>query len=224
MRNALIAILILASSALFAQSQKAKRKSVLPSSNVEMSPSKNLRKGLSATTKFLSIGNAAISMPPALLNGTFHPMVEVGFTKPFRKNATKQRLTVGADAGYFNQKGLQSGFYLKPNIALNIPVYKSFSIAPKLGAGLLLTKNANEEFKLQTNGTYKQIGNVNPQFMATLGVQPTLTVMNSNKYKYSVFMSYEFAAQTPFSAISSLLPMTMVRLGLKVQPRSNKAK
>ncbi len=196
----------------FAQNQK-----VLP----KKSPKSNLP--LNASSIQLSIGNAAISMPPVSINGTFHPTAEVGFTKPFKKNSAKQRLSVGTDIGYFNQQHLQSGVYLKPNIQVKIPVFKSFSLVPKLGAGLLVTKNANKEFAIQPNGTYKNMGKLNSQFLGTLGLQPTVNVYNSNTYKYNVFMSYEFAAQTPFSAISSLLPITMMRLGLKVQPNVSNA-
>ena len=216
MRILIYILLFGVSSTLLAQTKKVKSVDKMP-----MQQRTNLRTKLAATTKYFSVGNAAISTPPALLNGVFHPLVEVGFTKPFRKNAGKQRLTIGVDAGFFAQKGLQNGFYLKPNVNLNIPIYKSFTITPKLGAGILFTKNSNSEFELQTNGTYLKKSPINPQFLGTIGVQPSVNLLNTKKYKYSVFMSYEFAAQTPFSAISSLLPMTMIRLGLKVQPRSN---
>ncbi len=217
MRHLITILLIFSSLSVYAQ---------LSINNTEdrlsVSSKSRIKSKLAPCTLFFSFGNAAISMPPAGLNGTFHPMFEFGLSKPFRKNSARQRLSVGVDAGMFAQKGLQNGVYIKPNMAVNIPIYRSFTISPKLGAGLLLTKNANDEFKAQTDGSFKKMSPLHPQFMGTLGVQPSLTVYNGKKYKYNVFMSYEFAAQTPFSAISSLLPMTMVRLGLKVQPRSNK--
>jgi hypothetical protein len=221
MRSLSILLLICVSCTVFAQNKKAK---TVKNSNSAASSSSKLRSKLAATTKYLSIGNAAISMPTLGFNGTAHPLVEVGFTKPFKKNSAKQRLTVGADAGYFFQSGLQSGLYLKPNLNFNFPIYKAFSIHSKIGAGLLLANNYNSEFALQSNGLYKNTSSLHPQFLGTIGLQPTLNVYNTKKYKYNVFMSYEFAAQTPFSAISSLLPMTMIRLGLKVQPTTNTVK
>lgn len=214
----LIILLVCATCTIFAQTKKAKSNT----STSKTSFSSKLKSGLATSTKLVSVGNAAISIPPAFTNGTFHPLVEVGFTKPFKKSSAKQRLTVGTDVGLFAQQGLQSGLYIKPNISYNLPIYKSFSIAPKLGAGALFTKNANQEFKYnEADGTFKQLGSVNPQFFGTIGLQPSVNVYNSKSYKYNVFMSYEFGAQTPFSAISSLLPMTMIRLGLKVQPTGN---
>jgi hypothetical protein len=166
-----------------------------------------------------SINNAAISMPTKVFNGIMHPGVEVGFSVPL-KNA-KPKLTVGADAGYYRQQGLQSAFYIKPNIAYKIPITKKLSITPKLGAGMVIMHNQNAEFKFES-GIYTSVNRNIPQFMGSVGVQPSYNFYNSKTYKYNVFVRYEFAAQTPFSAISSILPITMLHLGITIQGSDNK--
>jgi hypothetical protein len=179
---------------------------------------KKLKKVLPASTAYhIGVQNVAISLPTKLINGTPHIGVEVGFSVPLKKNAKKQRFTVGADGGYFFQRGLQSGTYVKPNIAYSFPITKKLNVQTRLGAGLLVTNNLNKEFKQNEAGTYKKVGSLNPQAMLSFGVQPTYNVYNSKKYQYNTYLRYEFAAQTPFSAIASLLPLTMFQLGVTIQ-------
>jgi hypothetical protein len=169
-------------------------------------------------TKYnFSLNSAAISMPTKTFNGLFHPGIEVGFQKPVFKNKMNTKLTFGADAGYYRQQGLQSALYFKPNLTYNFAITKKLSIAPRLGAGLVIMHNQNSEFKMKTDGTYAKVGRNIPQFMGSIGVQPSYNIGNLKGYNYNVFMRYEFAAQTPFSAISSILPITMLHLGLSVQ-------
>jgi hypothetical protein len=176
------------------------------------------KKFMPASTAYhVGVQNVAISMPPKLFNGSPHVGVEVGFSVPLKKNAKKQRFTVGADGGYFFQKGLQTGTYVKPNIAYSFPITKRLSVQTRLGAGLLLTNNLNKEFKQNETGEYKKVSPINGQAMMSFGVQPTYTVYNTKKYRYNAYLRYEFAAQTPFSAIASLLPLTMLQLGVTIQ-------
>jgi hypothetical protein len=172
-------------------------------------------------TKYnFSLNSAAISSPTKPFNGLFHPGIEIGFQKPVFNKKISSKLTYGADAGYYRQQGLQSALYFKPNLNYTFAITKKFSITPRLGAGLVIIHNQNSEFKTQTDGTYKKVGRNIPQFMGSIGVQPNYNVYNSKTYSYNVFMRYEFAAQTPFSAISSILPITMLHLGLSVQGTS----
>jgi hypothetical protein len=167
----------------------------------------------------LSFGvfNAGITMPTKILNGTPHVGVEIGYSVPIKKDAKKQRLTVGADGGYFFQKGLQSATYIKPNIALKVPISKKVNVQARVGAGVMLTKNQNNEFAQNENGVYQKVSPYNTQFMGSVGIQPNFNVYNSKHFKYDAYVRYEFAMQTPFSAISSLLPITMFNLGVKVE-------
>jgi hypothetical protein len=169
------------------------------------------------TAYHIGVQNVAIGMPPRVLNGTPHIGVEVGFSVPLKKNAKKQRFTVGADGGYFFQRGLQSGTYIKPNLAYSFPITKKLSVQTRLGAGLLVTNNLNKEFKQNEGGVYKKVSPLNAQAMFSFGVQPTYTIYNAKKYNYKAYVRYEFAAQTPFSAIASLLPLTMLQLGVTIQ-------
>jgi hypothetical protein len=168
------------------------------------------------TTFQFGLLNSAISTNK-VINGTPHLGVEVGFSVPLNKNAKKQRFTVGADAGYFFQKGLQSGAYIKPNIAYTIPVAKGVTLQPRIGLGYMLTTNSNNEFKLGTNGEYSKISPYNSQMLASVGVQPNFSIYNSKQYRYNAYLRYEFGMQTPFSTISTLLPMTMMHIGLKIE-------
>jgi hypothetical protein len=170
-----------------------------------------------STAYHVGFQNVAITMPTKVLNGAPHFGVEVGFSVPLKKNAKKQRFSVGADGGYFFQKNLQSGTYIKPNIAYNFPITKRISVKSRIGAGLLVTNNLNKEFKQNESGVYQKVNSLNPQAMISLGVQPNVNIYNSKKYRYDAYLRYEFAAQTPFSAISALLPLTMVQLGITIQ-------
>jgi hypothetical protein len=170
-----------------------------------------------STSYHVGFQNVAISMPSKVLNGMPHFGVEVGFSVPLKKNAKKQRFTVGADGGYFFQKGLQSGTYVKPNIAYSFPITKKISLQTRIGAGLLVTNNLNKEFKQNESGVYKKVSPLNPQAMLSLAIQPNVNVYNSKKYRYDAYLRYEFAAQTPFSAISTLLPLTMLQLGITIK-------
>jgi hypothetical protein len=174
------------------------------------------KKLLKINSYHIGVQNVAISMPNRVFNGTPHFGAEVGFSVPLKKAAKKQRLSVGADGGYFFQKGLQSGTYVKPNIAYHIPVTKKISVQTKLGTGLLVTKNLNNEFARDAAGKYNKVGPYNPQAMVSIGVQPMVNVYNSKKYRYDAYVRYEFAAQTPFSAISKMLPLTMLQFGIKI--------
>jgi hypothetical protein len=177
----------------------------------------NSTKKLSKINSYhIGLQNVAITMPTKVLNGMPHIGVEVGFSVPLKKDAKKQRFTVGSDAGYFFQKGLQSGTYLKPNIAYHIPVTKKISVQTKVGTGLLVTKNLNNEFARNELGEYKKVSPYNAQAMISIGVQPNINVYNTKKYKCDAFVKYEFAAQTPFSAISKILPLTMLQFGIKI--------
>ncbi len=176
-------------------------------------------KGMSA---HIGLMNAAITMPTKVLNGTPHYGVEIGFSAPLKKDAKKQRLCVGADAGYFYQNGLQSGTYVKPKLSYKIPVTKKINIEPRIGVGGMVTKNLNNEFKRNNGGDYVCVSPYNTQAMVSVGVQPNIKVFNGKKYNYDAYIRYEFAAQTPFATISSILPITMMQLGMKVSSSNTK--
>jgi hypothetical protein len=177
----------------------------------------NRTKKLPKITSYqVGLQNVAITMPNKIFNGMPHIGVEVGFSVPLKKDAKKQRFTVGADGGYFFQKGLQTGTYVKPNIAYHIPITKKVSVQTRVGTGLLITKNLNKEFAQDAAGKYQKVGPYNAQAMLSIGVQPTVNVFNSKKFKYDAYVRYEFAAQIPFSAISKLLPLTMLQFGVKI--------
>jgi hypothetical protein len=175
------------------------------------------KKKFTKVQKSISLFNAGITLPPKVFNGTPHLGVEVGFSVPLKKKIAKLGINYGADAGFFNQSNLQNGLYVKPNIALTIPVYKSFNLQPRVGAGLLFATNLNKEFKQEANGQYAMIGNTRTQFLGTAGLQANMNVYATKQLQYQAFVRYEFAAQTPFSAISSLLPMAMLHLGVSVK-------
>ncbi len=164
-----------------------------------------------------SIFNAGITTPLGGINGTPHLGVEIGFSTPLKANAKKLNLNVGADLGFFNQKDLQNGYYLKPNISYSFPIYKGFYLQPKLGAGFMLSNTLNQEFSRETSGAYSASSNWHPQFLGTFGVQAGLPVYKSKQQTYEAFVRYEFGAQTPFSAISALLPMSLWHLGINVK-------
>jgi hypothetical protein len=163
-----------------------------------------------------SIGflNSAVSMPTTPVNGRWHGGVQIGYKTPIRQKKTT--LYAGAELGVFYQKSLQTATYLKPTLSCNIPIAKKLSIEPVLGVGLLTSYKYNPEFTLQANGTYSTAARLVPQFMGSFGVQPSYQIYTTTKYNCNVYMRYEFAAQTPFSAISSLLPLTMMHLGISI--------
>jgi hypothetical protein len=169
------------------------------------------------TTYHIGLLNSAITMPTKILNGTPHLGVEVGFSAPLKKDAKKQRFNIGADAGYFYQKGLQSVTYLKPNIAYNIAITKKINIQPRISAGAMLTNNLNNEFKANADGVYQKTSPLNLQAFGSIGVQPNVNVYNSKHFTYDAYLRYEFGMQGPFSAISAVLPLTMFHLGVNIK-------
>jgi hypothetical protein len=166
-----------------------------------------------------SVKNFAIAMPPAFKNGSWHPGVEVGFNVPIKKDSKKKRLTVGANAGYFAQSNLQRSVYLQPKIEYKINVTKNLSISPNIATGLQLVRNTNSEFTFASNNTFTKNSPYRAQFLGSLGVAPEFKIGSDKRFDYSVFVNYQFAAQTPFSALSSLLPMSVASVGIRIIPK-----
>jgi hypothetical protein len=178
--------------------------------------SKSITKVLqNKAVKSFSLFNSGITMPTKPINGRLHGGVELGYKAALLKK--NKHLLIGTDFGFFYQKGMQSAFYIKPAVSYNFNATNKLSFEPKLGAGLLVSSKYNKEFKLNTDGTYSQVNRLVPQFVGSFGVQSNYEVFKNKNLKCNVFVKYEFAAQLPFSSISSLLPLTLMHLGFSVQ-------
>jgi hypothetical protein len=173
-------------------------------------------KRLSVSASFL---NAAVSMPTKPFNGKLNPGVNVGL-RTAAANGTKH-LQVGVDLGYAYQAGLQSFTYIKPNLGYKFNVSKAVSVSPIVGAGILMSRRLNSEYQPTTGGN----GSVNfvsstpwsPQFMTSIGIEPSVLLYKGSGVRANVFMRYDFATQTNFATISTLLPITIWQLGLRLQ-------
>jgi hypothetical protein len=163
--------------------------------------------------------NSAVSMPLKPFNGKANPGVVVGFrTSPSKK---VKHLSVGVDAGIARQGGLQTMAFVKPSVSYAIKVSPTVQISPVLGAGLLMSKRANPEFTPITAPgggiMYNPSTAWSPQFMTSFGIEPSVQVYKGSGLRAQVYMRYDFATQTNFAAISSMLPLTMMQLGLRFQ-------
>jgi hypothetical protein len=163
--------------------------------------------------------NAGIGMPPKIFNGGMQPGVEVGYSKPIKKNSAKKKLAVQINAGYMRHRSLQRSLYVKPTVVLNVPITKKLSIQPSLGLSVMMTQQINKEFKFnEATGNFSKVPSFRLQTMPVVGVAPVYNVYQDKRYQYALFAKYEFGAQLPFSALSSILPVNMVQLGIRITP------
>jgi hypothetical protein len=190
----------------------------LKKNNTSTKSSTTKKTFISNAAYHVGIMNAGITMPTRILNGTPHFGVEVGFSAPIKKDAAKPRFQVGADLGFIHQGGLQTGTYVKPNVSYKQPISKKINVQARVGVGAMVTKNLNNEFTIHP--TTFEASKTSPyalQALPSIGIQPNFAIASGKKYNYEAYLRYEFAAQTPFSVISNILPITMMQMGVKVK-------
>jgi hypothetical protein len=162
-----------------------------------------------------SINNNAVSMPNVPINGSIHPGFTLGYAQAFKPFPW---LKYGVDVGYFFQKGLQSGLSVSPTFSANSKIYKRLYLKYLITSGALLVKNYNPEFVKNTDGSYKKTSALHFQYIGGVGLEPQYNFYRSKKYEWFLGVRYQFNAQLPFSAISSLLPITQIQVTLTLKP------
>jgi hypothetical protein len=164
-----------------------------------------------------SVLNGGIGMPPAIFNGRIQPGVEVGISKAISKNSKKKKLAIQVNAGYMRQKSLQRVVFVKPAIAYNVKVTKKLSVQPSVGLSLMAAQQANKEFTFnETTQSYSKVSPIRLQTMPSVGVSPVYNIYQDKRYQYALFAKYEFGTQLPFSALSNILPVNMVNIGVRI--------
>ncbi len=148
--------------------------------------------------------------------------VEVGFNIPIKKSIKKQRLNIGANAGFFTQKNLQNNFYLQPKIEYKQPVYKGVSISANFGAGAQFVSNSNKEFGFKGRNSLEKLLNIQTQFLGAIGIAPEIKLGNDKHFEYAAFVSYQFGTQIANTTGGSLLPMSLTGIGIRVIPKIKK--
>jgi hypothetical protein len=168
-----------------------------------------------------SIHNAAIGMPPHLINGRIHPGLEVGFLQTLSKKTHKNNPEQGVFLGYMAQQALQRSLYAKYLLGYKIKTYQSWWVKPGLQLGIMGVHQRNAEFKINAQGQYEKISALRAQFLTGLHLETGLHIGYFNQYPLQLIGRYEFAMQWPFSQISSLLPINQVHLGVRASNRVN---
>ncbi|MGI9191898.1 MAG: hypothetical protein ACR2IL_07325 [Chitinophagaceae bacterium] len=166
-----------------------------------------------------TLHNAAIGMPPHIINGRMHPGLEVGFLQTLSKKVHKNNPEQGVFLGYMAQQALQRSIYAKYLLGYKIKTYKSWWVKPGLQLGVMAVHQRNAEFKLNAQGQYEKISVLRAQFLSGLHLETGLHVGYFKQYPLQLVGRYEFAMQWPFSQISSLLPINQVHVGLRASNR-----
>ncbi len=162
---------------------------------------------------FLNIKNFGIGMPPHFVNGRAHLGVEIG-TQHLFISKKKSSFLYQYSLGYFSQQSLQRALFLRPGIGYQGYFFKQFYIKPQLHVAAMWVRQINEEFVFQSNGEFKKISSSRIQWMPSLGAELGLPLFQHKNRIYHARAGYDFGVQLPFSALSKILPINQIYIGI----------
>src|SRR6478752_5432945 len=169
----------------------------------------------------IAITNSNSAMPFNKFNGLFqspfHPGIELSYgfnwkTKP--KHDWYQQIKLG----YFYHRFVQHGIPLYTNIGYRYKFSGHFFSEAAIGAGYLHSIPATAQFKLDSDGEYKNgkgIGRM--QAMVVFNLTAGYTFHPTHKKPVSIFATYQQRIQTPFvKSYVPLLPYNTLMIGAKM--------
>jgi hypothetical protein len=173
----------------------------------------------------LSIFNHAITMP---FNGIILNPIHPGFSLGTEYHYTEGRLGClfqSIHAGYYFNKYNARALFIKTEIGYRYTVKFGLFGDVTLGTGYLHSFHPTEVYKLNAQGKYekaKDKGKGAVIFLISLGIGYDFS--QKVEWPVSVFFRYQPYCQTPYNLKTSVLPQSMVHIGVRVSfvKRSNR--
>lgn len=172
------------------------------------------KKLLQKTSYSVDFQNAAIGLPPHLINGRLHPGLQVGMQKPIRMTNKQSRGNYSLLIGYFAQQALQRALYLKPGVGYRIRLSRNLMIRPMMNLACMGVQQINNEFRLIRPGVYTKQSAFRFQLLASAGLEAGVWVATTKHLNVEATLAYEFGMQFPFSEIASTLPINQLHVGV----------
>lgn len=152
---------------------------------------------VSFTQNAASLGNP--------FSGPLHPGLTLAAARPW-KDSEHHQLYQSFRLGYFHHQYVQHALSLTTELGYKYKFGSGLAFAPVIGGGYVHSIPTEDQFKLQADGTYKQVarwGRANGVF--TLGANLGYNLAKISNLDAAIFFSYRFSVQGTF--IHQTVPM-----------------
>ena len=159
----------------------------------------------------VSIFNNALSLPGGSFSSPFHPGVDVGWVLPIREGKRWDQMLI-LRAGYYHQRLVHHGLQAYGEYTWRYKIVEGLAAEGAAGLGYIHTLEQHDIFKLQSDGTYKQVGQwgkPHGQASFALGIS-----FSPPEWPVRPFLTYRFRVLTPFvNEYVPVLPATSLHIG-----------
>lgn len=162
----------------------------------------------------MALTTTGIGMPPNFINGGLHPGLQVGFQRALKAGS---KLDYSFDLEYFAIPSLQRVAAFRPSLGFPIQLAKWIELRPNVNLALMLTHQLNDEFRFTSTGQYEAVGKNRLQVSPSIGLETFIQLAQKQKMNYELMLGYAFGMQLPFSALSSLLPLNQLKVGVRLK-------
>lgn len=162
----------------------------------------------------LTQNSASLGNP---LSGPLHPGITLAAARAW-KDTDHSQLYQSFRLGYLYHQYIQHAVQLTTELGYKYKFSSGIGFAPVIGGGYVHSIATENQFKLQDDGTYKQVPRLGrPNWLITLGANFGYSLAKVSSLNAAIFLSYRFSVQGVFiRSTSPILAYSTVGIGVAV--------